>query len=1212
MMAKGLHGFRMTSACLLVGLGLAVSASGQTAYLVEDLTPGVLDGEASSPSSLVAAGNRLFFVTSPNLGGENLLGAETAGFWTTNGTAAGTRQIPDGCSPACLGPPGFVGVAGNLTFFVTEDGLPQLWRSDGTVAGTFVLVERFGGPANARVAVLNDTLYFIELSGGTESAPSEQLWRSDGTVAGTTVVADVGPGLTIDQIALVAGAGKLFFVGPETGQGFYSEIWVSDGTAHGTAPLTTFDLTIVSAPTAVGRSVLFFTSPNGGQSVQLWATNGSHADTSLLATFTTAFELKAEGASLYFAANDGTHGGQIWVSDGTAAGTRQLTSGPSNFAVSGLEVAGSNLVLLGSMAQGATSLWGISPGSGGSLVPLCPKGCGTLGPDSVLLKSGSRVVFASGDGFDDGYAIWATDGTARGTVRLQLTCGAVCEDPPALTAVGAALYFRVPVPGSDLDELWRTDGTPAGTRRFAGPLMVDPNNWAAPAGFGSQVYFTAATGSNSGTELWVSDGTPAGTRQLTDARYPFSAFPTSLTAVGDQVIFASAPFTTGPALWRSGGTAATTLPMPGSQAYGGSPVLAAFGGVVFVGSDSQLWRSDGTAAGTQVLTAFSSPLAVSAKVPPVALGGQVFFLVLAQDGTSPWLSGSIWKSDGTPMGTTQAFALPAMVQDIESLAPAGGDLYFVLDNAQGGSDVWKSDGTASGTTQLTDFGAGSLIAADEGFVQLGSTVYFVVGGDGILWQTDGTTAGTSPAPLADLFAVDDLVASGGALYFFALSSTSSLPFSLWRSDGTPGGTSMLQTFPTSGVDIPPARGLTPFAGGLAFYANDGVHGSELWLTGGTPASTGMVRDIQPGDVGSHPHELTAVGGRLFFTADDGVHGDELWMSDGTAAGTRLVQDINPGLQASNPSGMTAAGSLLFFAANDGLTGVQLWALPLTGPGACQPSATTLCLINGRFKVAAFWQDFQGASGAGQAAALSGDTGTFWFFTPDSVELIVKMLDGRALNGSFWVFYGALSNVQYWLTITDTQTGVARRYLNPLGALASVGDTSAFGPMGATSTGVPAAAAAPALQPPQAVRSARAAALVPEMARAVPHEAEAAAAPVLRDAQSACQAGPSELCLSGGRFALTARWQDFSGNTGTGSAVPLTDETGYFWFFDASNVETVIKVIDGRGLNGHFWVFYGALSDVQYTLTVTDTVTGNVKTYTNPAGQFASVADTTAF
>ena len=78
------------------------------------------------------------------------------------------------------------------------------------------------------------------------------------------------------------------------------------------------------------------------------------------------------------------------------------------------------------------------------------------------------------------------------------------------------------------------------------------------------------------------------------------------------------------------------------------------------------------------------------------------------------------------------------------------------------------------------------------------------------------------------------------------------------------------------------------------------------------------------------------------------------------------------------------------------------------------------------------------------------------------------------------------------------------------------------------------------------------------------------------------------------------------------AVPITGDTGYFWFFSSNNVELVIKALDGRAVDGKFWIFYGALSDVQYTITVTDTQTGAVKTYTNPSGQLASVADTSAF
>src|SRR6185503_10086165 len=110
----------------------------------------------------------------------------------------------------------------------------------------------------------------------------------------------------------------------------------------------------------------------------------------------------------------------------------------------------------------------------------------------------------------------------------------------------------------------------------------------------------------------------------------------------------------------------------------------------------------------------------------------------------------------------------------------------------------------------------------------------------------------------------------------------------------------------------------------------------------------------------------------------------------------------------------------------------------------------------------------------------------------------------------------------------------------------------------------------------------------------------------------CAASGSVLCLSAQRFSVAVHWRDFAGNTGEGRAVGLTADTGYFWFFSESNVELVVKVLDARGFNGHIWVFFGALSNVEYTLTVTDTVTGTTKTYRNPAGQFASVGDTAAF
>ena len=119
------------------------------------------------------------------------------------------------------------------------------------------------------------------------------------------------------------------------------------------------------------------------------------------------------------------------------------------------------------------------------------------------------------------------------------------------------------------------------------------------------------------------------------------------------------------------------------------------------------------------------------------------------------------------------------------------------------------------------------------------------------------------------------------------------------------------------------------------------------------------------------------------------------------------------------------------------------------------------------------------------------------------------------------------------------------------------------------------------------------------------------------ANGTCAPGSNNLCLAGGHFDVRITWVDAAANPfysaqQPGTPVPLVSNTGAFWFFSPDNLELVIKVLDGRAINGHWWVFYGALSNVEYTITVTDTQTGAVKTYFNPQGQLASVADTEAF
>jgi PKD repeat protein len=111
----------------------------------------------------------------------------------------------------------------------------------------------------------------------------------------------------------------------------------------------------------------------------------------------------------------------------------------------------------------------------------------------------------------------------------------------------------------------------------------------------------------------------------------------------------------------------------------------------------------------------------------------------------------------------------------------------------------------------------------------------------------------------------------------------------------------------------------------------------------------------------------------------------------------------------------------------------------------------------------------------------------------------------------------------------------------------------------------------------------------------------------------CVESPAVLCLNGGRFQVTANWTKSDGTTGSGTGVPLTDDSGYFWFFDPANIEMVVKVLNGCALTNAYWVFAAGLTNVQVIWNVTDTTTGAVFAQQNDQGvPFAPVQATTAF
>lgn len=117
---------------------------------------------------------------------------------------------------------------------------------------------------------------------------------------------------------------------------------------------------------------------------------------------------------------------------------------------------------------------------------------------------------------------------------------------------------------------------------------------------------------------------------------------------------------------------------------------------------------------------------------------------------------------------------------------------------------------------------------------------------------------------------------------------------------------------------------------------------------------------------------------------------------------------------------------------------------------------------------------------------------------------------------------------------------------------------------------------------------------------------------LRGQLAGCLAGANVLCLNDNRFQVEVNWTTES-DAGDGVAVPETDDSGLFWFFRPSNLELLVKVLDGCGVNDRYWVFLAGTTNVGFNLRVTDTLSGEQETYSNTRGQTAdTVLDTDAF
>ena len=411
---------------------------------------------------------------------------------------------------------------------------------------------------------------------------------------------------------------------------------------------------------------------------------------------------------------------------------------------------------------------------------------------------------------------------------------------------------------------------------------------------------------------------------------------------------------------------------PGS-ASGEPTELAEIDGTLFFsardGGDRELWKSDGTPAGTEQLADINPGAAIgSAPQNLTPVGDTLFFTASIED--RGFLGGELYKSDGTPGGTILVRDINGVTGDSTplGLTDIGGTLFFsAFDGSE--RELWKSDGSTGGTVQVADIRPGPLSGGPSGFADVGGTAFFAATSgedDRELWMSDGTADGT--VEVADINPGDEasnpreLTDVGGTAFFTATDGQDGRE--LWKSDGTAAGTVQVKDLNAGVGDSDPLE-LTEVDGTLFFTASDGQDGRELWKSDGTAAGTVKVKDVNPGPLGSAPSELARVGGALFFAARAG--GDrELWTSDGTERGTLQVANINPDAS-SEPQELTNVRGTLFLTAVDGSTGRELWSSDGTAAGTVPVS------------------DIRAGAGSSSPAALTDVDGTLFVTADDGAR-----------------------------------------------------------------------------------------------------------------------------------------------------------------------------------------------------------------------------------
>lgn len=396
-------------------------------------------------------------------------------------------------------------------------------------------------------------------------------------------------------------------------------------------------------------------------------------------------------------------------------------------------------------------------------------------------------------------------------------------------------------------------------------------------------------------------------------------------------------------VWTTDGTTANTTLLKDLQTGGSSSPgnFYVFNGNVYfsaitTANGTELFKSDGTAAGTAMLKDLWTGTTSSYPKEFTEMNGSLYFM--AENPDSGGYHHVLYKSDGTAAGTS---ILTNKAWNIggSGLFKMNNKLYINAKNSSlnTGLELWECDGTDAGTSLVIDLLSGSGSSNPEYLTKIGTNKFIFSASNTTtgyeLYISDGTTAGTTlvkdinPGTANSYpYGFKEL---NGKLYFFANDGTNGRE--LWVTDGTPAGTNMVANIDGGAGNSNTDGTICVLNNKLYFAGNTTTSGTELWVSDGTAANTVLFKDINPGAANSITslYSDNVIGNKLYFAANNGTNGYEAWETDGTIANTKMIYDIKTGLgdgvQSTEYKFVKLNNKILFVADND-TTGNEIWTI----------------------------------------------------------------------------------------------------------------------------------------------------------------------------------------------------------------------------------------------------------------------------------------------